>query len=84
MPKVDIFPSVGTLRESREPPLWGQASLAPTTGLALNRNVTPHHLTESSADHEAKSGTDWKTGWLRPPGLPPIRTLDDIQGRSPQ
>lgn len=53
-----------------------------TTGLALNRNVTPHHLTESSADHEAKSGTDWKIGWLRPPGLPPIRTLDDIQGRA--
>ena len=50
--------------------------------LALNRNVTPHHLTESSADHEAKSGTDWKIGWLRPPGLPPIRTLDDIQGRA--
>jgi hypothetical protein len=42
----------------------------------------PHHLTESSADHEAKSGTDWKIGWLRPPGLPPIRTLDDIQGRA--
>jgi hypothetical protein len=54
-----------------------------TTGLALNRNVTPHHLTESSADHEAKSGTDWKIGRLRPPpGLPPIRTLDDIQGRA--
>jgi hypothetical protein len=52
------------------------------TGLALNRNVTPHHLTESSADHEAKSGTDWKIGWLRPPGLPPIRALDDIQGRA--
>src|SRR5215468_8493504 len=25
---------------------------------------------------------DWKIGWLRPPGLPPIRTLDDIQGRA--
>src|SRR5262249_56523204 len=47
-------------------------------GLALNRNVTPHHLTKSFADHEAKSGTDWKIGWLRPPGLPPIPTLHDI------
>jgi hypothetical protein len=53
-----------------------------TTGLALDTDVTAHHLTEVLAYNEAKSGTDWKIGWLRPPGLPPIRTLDDIQGRA--
>ena len=25
---------------------------------------------------------DWKIGCFAPPGLPPIRTLDDIQGRA--
>src|SRR5215471_7346395 len=25
---------------------------------------------------------DWKIGWLRPPGLPPIHTVDDIQRRA--